>query len=204
MRRWILIGLALLIFILLPFFLFEAQFNAWAETLAASDESRWLACGLLSGLLALDIVLPVPSSLISTAIGGLAGLWLGTLVNWVAMTIGALLGYWLGARAGSPAALRLTGPDELKRMRGAMARYGPWMLVVFRPVPVLAEASVLFAGMVRMEWRPFLLYCVTPNLGISFVYAFVGTTSRKADSFLLAFAGALLVPLVAMLIARRR
>ena len=53
--------------ILIPFFLFGAAIEARTEALAAGAQ-RVIALGGAS-LLALDIVLPVPSSLLATAIG---------------------------------------------------------------------------------------------------------------------------------------
>ncbi len=67
----------------------------------------------------------------------------------------------------------------------------------FTPVPVLAEASVLFAGMSKMNFRRFLIISTLSNLGISIVYAAVGAYSVSENSFLLAFAGAIIIPAVA-------
>jgi membrane protein DedA with SNARE-associated domain len=78
------------------------------------------------------------------------------------------------------------------------------VIVITRPVPVLAEASVLFAGMSRMPTGQFMLLTMLSNLGISAVYAAVGAFSANANSFLLAFAGSILIPLVAMLAAKTR
>ena len=137
----------------------------------------------------------------STACGYLLGLWGGTLVSWAGMTAACLAGYWLGSR-GQPGARRLVGSAEMERVSLAAIRLGPWVVVLFRPVPVLAEASVIFAGLLRMPFRRFLAMAAVSNLGISAVYAAVGAYSLKVESFLLALAGALLAPLLAMIIAR--
>jgi hypothetical protein len=50
----------------------------------------------------------------------------------------------------------------------------------------------------------FLLLTTLSNLGISAVYATVGALSADANSFLLAFAGSILIPLVAMLLSKTR
>jgi len=199
--RWAPILLLVLLVLLLPFLLFERQVVSWTTVLIASGGSRAALAAGLAGLLALDLLLPVPSSLISTAAGGLLGLWAGALTSWAGMTAGALLGYWLGFGSRAPAR-RLAGTPELKRVSAAGARYGDWIVVLFRAVPVLAEASVIFAGLARVPLRRFLLMAGLANAGISLVYSAIGALSLNTKSFLLAFAGALLVPLAALLAAR--
>ena len=63
-------------------------------------------------------------------------------------------------------------------------RFGEWVIVVSRPIPVLAEASVLFAGLSGMPASRFLLLSTLSNLGISAVYAAVGAFSASTNSFL--------------------
>lgn len=203
MRTWAALLVVLLAVILLPFFLFERPVNEWAAQIAASKESEWRVGFFLVALLALDIVLPVPSSVVATAAGALLGFSLGALVTWTGMTAGCLAGYALAARAGRCAAGRLLGPAELDRISKASARFGDWNVVLCRAVPVLAEASVFFAGITRMPFRRFAILSTAGNLGIALVYAAVGAWSARIESFLLAFAGAILLPLAAMRVVRR-
>ena len=77
-------------------------------------------------------------------------------------------------------------------------------MVAVRAVPVLAEASVLFAGIGSMRFGRFLLLTSLSNLGISLVYASVGAFAAEIQSFLLAVAGAVLVPLVVGVLLRER
>lgn len=202
-RRWILLGIGLLLVILVPFFLAEEPIARWTGQIIRSGDSRGVIGASLAALLALDIVLPVPSTVVSTACGALLGLGPGALASWAGMTAGCLVGYALGSRAGRGAARRLVGAAELTRVSTASARWGDGMILLFRAVPVLAEASVIFAGMTGMPFRRFLLLTAASNGGISLVYAAVGALSAKAESFLLAFVGAILVPLIAMTAARR-
>jgi membrane protein DedA with SNARE-associated domain len=80
-----------------------------------------------------------------------------------------------------------------------MDRYGNLALVVCRPIPVLAESSVVFAGLVHSPIRPFIWMTMLSNLGIALAYAAVGAYSMQVQSFLLTFAAALLLPGLAML-----
>jgi uncharacterized membrane protein YdjX (TVP38/TMEM64 family) len=200
--RWvILIGLMFAL-IIIPFLIFEKQFEALGTWLAEGHASGWLSATTIAALLALDVFLPVPSSIVSTGAGVLLGFWRGAAVIWLGMTVGCALGYAFGAKAAG-AARRLVGEDGLARANQIMDRHGNWALVVCRPIPVLAESSVVFAGLVRSPLRPFVWMTTLSNLGIALAYAAVGAFSMEIQSFLLTFAAALALPGVAMLAGRR-
>jgi membrane protein DedA with SNARE-associated domain len=122
---------------------------------------------------------------------------------WGGMMAGCLLGYAVGSR-GSTAARKLVGEDGIARAADLVKRYGDLTIVLCRPVPVLAEASVVFAGLVRAHYGRFLRLTATSNLGIAAAYAAVGAYSQRLDtySFLIAFLGALLLPGLFILISR--
>jgi len=179
--------------ILIPFFIFHEELDLWTmQLLEASDNHTSYTVIILTALLASDILLPIPSSLVSTGAGYLLGFINGALVSWLGMTAGCVIGYILGA--GSLKVLRWLDDDTKMKMENFFQRAGLWAIVVCRPVPVLAEASVLFAGMSKMNFRQFLLISTLSNLGISIVYAAVGAWSVSENSFLLAFAGAIILP----------
>ena len=201
--RWAVLWVILITIVLLPFVLFGEQFEAFGKQITQSDTSRWLVAGAVFSLLALDVFLPVPSSIVSTGAGVLLGFGVGTTVVWSGMMAGSLLGYAVGAR-GSGAARKLVGADGIARAADLVKRYGDLTIVLCRPVPVLAEASVVFAGLVRANYGRFLRLTVTSNLGIAAGYAAVGAYSRRLDtySFLIAFLGALLLPGIFIWISR--
>lgn len=201
--RWLLLLALLFGVILLPFFLYEASITQWVERMIhpTALPLGWIVL-VLGGLLALDILLPVPSSLVSTSAGFLLGFWGGLVTSFIGMTLGCLLGYGLGRHAGRPLAGRLIGAEQLGQLEQLRQRRGDAVLVVARPIPMLAEASVLLAGISRMELQRFLTLTALANLGISLVYAALGALSATTHSFLLAFVGAILIPLLATRLQR--
>jgi uncharacterized membrane protein YdjX (TVP38/TMEM64 family) len=199
--RWAILWILLLGMVLLPFLLFEHQFNAFAEYVTQSGTSRWLVAGAVFSLLALDVFLPVPSSIVSTAAGLLLGFWQGTAVVWSGMMAGCGLGYAVGSR-GSVAARKLVGEEGLGRASTLFGRYGDLTLVLCRPVPVIAEASVVFAGLVKAPFARFAQLTAVSNLGIALGYSAFGAYSLRLDSFLVAFLGALALPGLFILISR--
>ena len=154
--RWSLLSTVLLAAIVVPFFLYEEPITCWTQEFIERQDSRWVVGGALGGLLATDLLLPIPSSLVSIAAGYVLGFWKGSAVIWIGMTAACLIGYLLGATAGREVTRRFVGEKELQRASHAQTRFGDWVVVVFRAVPVLAEASVLFAGVARMPFARFV------------------------------------------------
>jgi uncharacterized membrane protein YdjX (TVP38/TMEM64 family) len=197
-NRIILVSIVLAV-VLIPFFLFGSQIESWTnQFLSTSQNNKGWTAVVLSLLLASDIFLPVPSSIVSTSAGFLLGFINGTLVSFIGMTIGCIIGYGFGFS--SRKALKWIGQDNFNRLEKFFQRSGAWAIVLARPIPVLAEASVLFAGISRMKLPQFMIVSTLSNLGISLVYAAVGAYSVSVNSFLLALAGAIAIPGIAKLI----
>ncbi len=196
--QWTVLWLLLLALVLVPFLVFEKQFEQLSTWLAQGHASGWATAAAIGALLALDVFLPVPSSIVSTGAGVLLGFWRGAAVVWIGMTLGCLIGYAFGAKAAG-AARRLVGEPSLARAGTVMDRHGQWAILLCRPIPVLAEASVVFAGLVRTPLVPFLALTAGSNLGIALAYSAVGAYSMEAQSFLLTFLGALALPGLALL-----
>jgi uncharacterized membrane protein YdjX (TVP38/TMEM64 family) len=199
--RWAVLWIVLIALILLPFVLFEAQFDAVAARITASGTSRSLAAGGIFALLALDVFLPVPSSIVSTAAGALFGAAPGTLLVWSGMMAGCLLAYVVGVRAVG-AARWIVGADNLARSEALMRKYGESAIVLCRPVPVLAEATVIFAGIVRAPFARFAALTAVSNLGVALGYSAFGAFSMRINSFVVAFLGAILLPGIVLGISR--
>jgi uncharacterized membrane protein YdjX (TVP38/TMEM64 family) len=200
--RWVIVCAVLVTAVLVPFLLFGGAFTAFAEWLTRGTLPVRVLVPAVIALLALDVVLPVPSSLISAAAGAVMGFWGGTVTVWLGMTAGCILGYAAGARI-APLARRFIGDADLRRAGQLLDRHGMWALAACRAVPVLAEASVVFSGLTRTRLRPFLLISSLSNLAIAATYSAVGHYALQVDSFLLAFLGALTLPALGMFVASR-
>lgn len=176
--RWSALLLCLTGLSLVPFALFgQAMDAAVTSALSGSVTSPlawWWAGALIVALLSADVLLPVPSSVLGMAAGGIFGMVAGTCVSWLGMTLGCVLAYWLGHHAGRDAMRRLVGADDWARVEAATHRRGAVVLALFRPVPVLAEASVLFAGAARMPRGRYLALTAAANLIVSAAHAALG------------------------------
>jgi uncharacterized membrane protein YdjX (TVP38/TMEM64 family) len=183
---------------ILPFLGFgetlEARMTGWLSGTLPPATVAWLVIGLLAS----DIFLPVPSSVVSTFAGKMLGFWAGTAATWCGLTAGAALAFWLVRWCGRPLAKRLSSEESLRQTDQLAARYGVLVLVLARPVPVFAEASVLLMGTTRLAWWRFLLAVGLSNLGVAAAYAALGDRVQLP----VAMAASIALPLLAAAIAR--
>ena len=184
---------------IVPFLGFGAWMEHRVETWLHDVLSPGAVATLAFGLLATDVFLPVPSSVVSTVAGEVLGFWKATAVSWLGMTVGAALGFGLARWFGRPLALRFAGREELEKIDAASDRLGPLVLVLARPVPVLAEASVLLFGTTRLSWWWFLVPVALSNLGIAAVYSALG----DLVAFWIALPASVALPLLAATMAGR-
>lgn len=196
--RWLLLIAAVLAVPIVPFVIFgdalESQIGGWLDDALPP----WSVALLVIGLLASDIFLPIPSSVVSTFSGRMLGFWGGTAASWCGMTAGAAFAFGLVRLFGRPLAKRFSSEEELARVDALAARLGVLVLVLARPVPVFAEASVLLMGTTRLSWWRFLSAVGLSNLGIAAAYAALGEQVQLP----VALAAAIAIPLVAAAIAR--
>lgn len=203
-KRTLLLLLAIGLFIIAPFCLFGDSITAWTGRLIEQADAHRAYTGvILVLLLSVDIVMPIPSSLVSTACGMTLGFAGGSLASFTGMSISAITGYLIG-RTASPAVKRMIGETEIAWLTAFQLRHGAWMLLALRPVPVLAEASILFSGLSRQPLSGVVTATVLGNTAVSLTYAAVGAWGKASDSFLPAFGASLLVSGAFMFRMRRK
>ncbi len=201
--RWPALAAAVLGCILAPFVVWGSQIEAWAAGALHHGAAPGPAAALIVALLAVDIVAPVPSSLVSTASGSILGAVPGTAASWLGMTISTWLGYWLGRRTAAGVGSRWVGGTELKHASDVTGRMGIWALGVFRGVPVLAEATVFFAGLTGTPLAPFAAVTTLANAAVSACYAWAGAAGMRGGAYAILIVGAIAAPALGTALARR-
>lgn len=181
---------------LVPLLVIGARLDEWvADWLATRPPAPVLAAAEV-GVLAADLLLPVPSSLVTTLGGAVLGVPLGTACGWLGMTLGSLAGWCLGRLAGSAALGRLPA-EERDSLVAWQARLGPLAVLLTRPLPLAAEAAALLAGATGMALWPFLAAAGTGNLAVAIVWSVAGALGRQLDGLAAAAIWSLLVPAAA-------
>jgi uncharacterized membrane protein YdjX (TVP38/TMEM64 family) len=181
---------------LVPYFLFGTDIEVWLHAWKADPPAWPLVAAVVVGLLATDVLLPIPSSLVSTLAGSQLGSLGGAAASWVGMSLGAILGFAIARRWGPWLVRWLTRSEDLDRTSRLIEQWGPALLVLGRGVPVLAEATVLLFGMHGLPWRRFLPPVLLANLGLALAYSLFGELAERYDSLPLALGVAIALPVL--------
>lgn len=189
---------------IVPFLIWGARIEGAVADWARETSGGPLAAVLLAAVLAGDVFLPVPSSLVTTLGGAKLGFLTGTLVSWLGMSAGAWLGFSAAKRWGTPLAHRLASEAELNRIAALAERFGPQTLVLTRPLPVLAEAALLLLGASKVPWRRVAIPIALSNLGIAAAYSAAGRFALQQDALPLAMLLSVALPLAATVVMRWR
>lgn len=179
---------------------FEDRVTQWIEASSLSGGAKFAA---IIVLLAGDILLPIPSSAVTTWGGGVIGVAAATFASTIGMTLGATLGFGLSRWLGRRFVERRSGAGDLGRTALLVERFGPIALVLTRPLPILAEACVLLVGTTGLPWRRFLPPVVLSSVLVSAIYAAAGAYFHDRGAFSPAIVLSGTVPLLAALVARR-
>jgi len=186
------VGLAVLL--ALPFLLwgdaFEAAFSQErvVDRLDASRGWAWLA-GI--GLLAADIVLPMPATVVMTALGMVYGALVGGLVAAAGSFSAGAIAYALCRAFGRGIARRVAGDDELRRAEALFASAGGWAVALSRWMPLLPEVVACLAGLARMPMGRFAAALACGSLPLGFTFAFVGSLNVERPRLVLILSAAL-------------
>ena len=156
----------------------STQITGWL----ASPNLQPLTYSVLAiALLASDLILPVPSSAVITHAGIFLGALAGTLVGFVGMTLGSLIGFGTVKLLGTRWIEKKVGSKDLADLRVLTERYGVFIVVILRTVPILAEASVLVLAAGQMPFKPFLLWLSISNLFVAIFFSVFGQWAKENE-----------------------
>lgn len=146
-------------------------------------QGRGRAAAALLGvaLLVIDIVLPVPSSVVMLAHGAMFGVALGTGLSMVGSLGAFAVGFALGRR-GVGLIARVVPDEERQRADRLLSRWGLVAIVLSRPVPMVAETMAFSAGASPLRWRSALGAATLGYLPAAAVYAVAGSLAVTFSS----------------------
>lgn len=204
MRRLLLVGTLLAGAFLALWAVLVAAGVKWVEEAPATlAGGGGLGAGVGVGLLALDVLLPVPSSVVMVVLGKLYGFALGAGLALVGSLASAVLAWCLGRR-GERWLERALTPEERAAADAWLARHGAFALALTRPVPILAETFALLAGARGMPLARVVPAAILGILPAVLLYAWAGSAGRDAVEDALLFSLTLLVSGALWLVGRRR
>lgn len=196
--------LVLLVAVILPFVLWGERFEAslslegtrtWMERFGPW---AWLA-GI--GLLVADVALPIPGTVVMSAMGWMYGWFWGGVISASGSVLSGITAYWLCRSLGRPVALKIAGEDGLEQAHALFEKSGGWLVAVSRWLPVLPEAVACLAGLARMRWRTFWMALLCGSLPLGFAFAAIGHLGHENPAAALALSA--VVPVCMWWVARR-
>lgn len=159
-------------------------FAIWGEGLTALFEqeamigylNQWGIWGWLLGILLLmgDLLLPLPGTIIMSAMGYVYGIAVGGIVSAIGSFLSGALAYELCHRMGRKMAVRLLGEKDLARGESLFASVGGWVVALSRWLPVFPEVVACMAGLTRMPRNAYYLALACGSIPLGFTYAAVG------------------------------
>jgi uncharacterized membrane protein YdjX (TVP38/TMEM64 family) len=196
--RVIVASALLLAAILVPFALWEDPLAEFSQARLDSSDSQLAAGVTIVVLLAADTVLPIPSSIVSASAGVMLGFYGGVAAIWAGMTLGSIAGYVIGRLAKG-----FLRKEELDPIKQKLERYGWWVIALSRPLPVLAEAVSITAGVIQLPFPRFLILSALSNLAVAITYGAAANFAWSNDYVLVYALAALTIPYGLMLLYRR-
>ncbi len=203
-RALIIILVVILAGILVPFAIWGERFDAMLSLEGTrawiSHYGKWAGlAGVL--LLVADIVLPVPSTVVMSALGLMYGWFIGGLLAAAGSFLAGMTAYVACRWLGRPAALWLAGENALKQGEQLFARRGGWLVALSRWMPVLPEAVSCLAGLVKMNLRTYLVSLTCGSIPVGFAFAAIGALGNSQPGMAMALSA--VVPVLLWVGARR-
>jgi uncharacterized membrane protein YdjX (TVP38/TMEM64 family) len=179
----------------------------WDERFTLEGSVAWLenagpwawAAGI--ALLASDLALPIPSTVVISALGYIYGTFVGGLVAAAGLMLAGMTGYGLGWLFGERFARRWLGDLDYEKGRLLFASGGGWVVALSRALPILPEVISCTAGLVRMPFRRFTVALACGSVPMGFLFAAIGRAGHEAPGW--AFGMSLLAPALLWLLASR-
>lgn len=188
--RLLLLMLALAVFFLLGWWAFgEGLEEAWdVERLAQRfEEARAWAWLVGIGLLLADLLLPIPGTIVMSALGAVYGLWLGGLLATCGAMLAGMFGYGVGRFFDENFAKKWLGERDFEKGHRLFSKNGAWVVAMSRALPILPEVLACMAGLLRMPFGLFVIALACGSVPMGFLFAWIGVVGREQPTWGLVF-----------------
>jgi len=179
-----------IVFVVLTFIAFRQLEGYFSEQLNALVQNPLQFSVVSFLILAADIVLPVPSSIVMFVNGYTLGAAMGAGVSLLGLQTGAMLGYYLGY-AGSGRFSK----DKNQEAQSILLKYGPLAILLSRGIPILSESICIVCGYNKMPFKKYFFLNLLGYAPICLLYAVCGSLGHDGHTFMLAFGASIFISL---------
>ncbi|MDF1826526.1 MAG: VTT domain-containing protein [Verrucomicrobiales bacterium] len=199
MKRLFLLFIVLALLVVVPFLIWGDRFEG---TMTHGNMVDWMrsagswAWALGIGLLLIDLFLPIPGTVVMSALGLVYGWFTGGLLSAIGSMAAGILAYWLCRKLGRRAARWLASDEGIAEGEQLFTgETGGWLVALSRWMPVLAEVVACMAGLSRMDFRRFFAALCVGSIPMGFVFAWIGHAGEDTPGTALLLS-AVLPPLI--------
>lgn len=139
-------------------------------------------------ILSVDIVLPVPSSIIMYLNGFVLGIYAGSVLSFVSLMASSIAGYFIGKLV-----MRVQKKEPDKQAMHLSNTYGTFAIIVTRGMPVISETICIVCGYNKMPLKRYLFYNVIGTAPLCILFAYFGFIGKDKNNFFPAFLCSILV-----------
>lgn len=187
MKKQVILIVGLFSFLTITFLITQyLELSILKDPTETLSQGGFLSAIISMALLAADMFLPTPSTIIMIANGYIFGLSTGLFISFIGMMIGNLIGFGVGKYGGQW--LENFFPTE-KRTSTAnfMEKWGVLAIIISRPIPVLAESVMLLAGTTKMSFFKIFWSTTLGIFPVVVIYTLVGVYAVEWQENLLIF-----------------
>lgn len=178
MKRLFLLFLALALLVIVPFLIWGERFEETMtreNTVAQLQSTGGWAWAVGIGLLVIDVFLPIPGTVVMSALGLIYGWFPGGILSALGSISAGVLAYWLCRKLGRRAAKWLAGEKGLAEgERLFQGETGGWIVALSRWMPVFPEVFASMAGLSKMPFPKFFAALCAGSIPLGFVFAWIG------------------------------
>ena len=184
-KYWIIVCAIIIVF-LIVFILAETFHIPVLTDISILSNPTFFTALIGIGLLTIDVILPIPSSLVMVANGALFGFVTGSILSLIGNIFGFVFAYWIGARSSS-LIHKFLSPKEFYRGNRILQRWGIPALILTRPLPILAETTAIMSGISKLPFIKSLTAVMIGSLPICLLYAWAGSQSKDFNFTIVIF-----------------
>lgn len=173
--------LFLLIAVITIIFLIFGDSKLFQPEFLKSYSDNFYTFSILSFLLlSLDILLPIPSSIVMYINGAVLGFINGFFISLSSLMVTHLLGYQLGRFSSI-----IVRGEDIGRAQSIINSYGIMGIMLSRGIPVLAEGVSIMAGHYKLSFNKFMFYNLLGLLPVCAIYTYFGSLAKNGNLFVI-------------------
>jgi uncharacterized membrane protein YdjX (TVP38/TMEM64 family) len=171
----------------LVFVFFENIETYFHDVLSNSKEDINRFALLSFVILASDIILPVPSSIVMFMNGLVLGVVSAFFISLTASLLSSLLGYYIGKKTS------FNTKDVDGKASRIISKYGNLALIVSRGIPILSESISYTAGFNKLKIKNYIIFNIIGYIPVCLIYSLFGAMGKGENMFLISFSLSILI-----------